>query len=227
MRERPGSAATNIVLGGLVDSQRTSVDSRKRTQATRKAAQALPYAATLGALHYRRSEQTWSEAGEPQAVVRIVADTARNLRLDIDVAPSHRLFAAPDAENPLDNEPAGINGDGVQLYVQARGRSSGWLLVPLPGSEDVTVHPIAGWSSDLAIVARWREIPSGWSLSAEIELPPGSTDVDLDVIVNEIAPGRARRRGQLVLSGADGEFIYLRGDRHDRERLLHFTLPDA
>jgi hypothetical protein len=116
----------------------------------------------------------------------------------------------------------------VQLYVQAGERAGGWLLVPALGSHDVVVHRIDGWSADdLTVAAEWREIPSGWSLSARVELPLGSTNVDLDVIVNEIAPGRARRRGQLVLSGADGEFIYLRGDRHDRGRLLHFTLPDA
>ncbi len=36
-----------------------------------------------------------------------------------------------------------------------------------------------------------------------------------DLIVNERPPERERRRGQLVLSGARGEFVYLRGDRHD------------
>jgi hypothetical protein len=227
MREGPGSAAAvNIVLGGLVDSQRGSGDSRERTPVAR-AAHAVPYSATLGEPHYRRSEQSWTEAGEPRAVVRIAADGRHTLHVDVDVAPSHRLFAAPDAENPLDNEPAGINGDGVQLYAEAGGRSGAWLLVPVLGSHDVTVRQITGWSDELTVTARWGEIPSGWSLSAQLELPPGSTEVALDLIVNEIAPGRDRRRGQLVLSGADGEFIYLRGDRHDRGRLLHFTIPDA
>jgi hypothetical protein len=44
------------------------------------------------------------------------------------------------------------------------------------------------------------------------------------VLVNESAPGRDRRRGQLVLSGARGEFVYLRADRHERERLLRFAV---
>jgi hypothetical protein len=48
--------------------------------------------------------------------------------------------------------------------------------------------------------------------------------IELDVIVNETAPGRDRRRGQLVLSGAHGEFAYLAGDRHDPARLLRFVL---
>jgi hypothetical protein len=32
-------------------------------------------------------------------------------------------------------------------------------------------------------------------------------------MVNEISRDRERRRGQLVLSGGSGEFIYLQGDR--------------
>jgi hypothetical protein len=226
-REGPGSAPpVNILLGGLVDSQRRRDDTREE-KAVVRAPHALPFTATLGEQHYRRSEQSWIEAGRPGAVVRIVTHAERTLRIDVEVTPSHSLFAAPHAENRLDNEPAGINGDGMQLYVSAGSRSGAWLLVPVSGSHTVTVHPVAGSSNDLPITANWRAIPSGWSLSAQVELPPGSTDVALDVIVNEIAPGRARRRGQLVLSGANGEFIYLRGDRHDRERLLHFTITNA
>jgi len=41
-----------------------------------------------------------------------------------------------------------------------------------------------------------------------------------DLIVNETTPQRERRRGQIVLSGARGEFVYLQGDRHDPERFL-------
>jgi hypothetical protein len=39
-------------------------------------------------------------------------------------------------------------------------------------------------------------------------------------VINETTTERARRRGQLVLSGGAGEFVYLRGDRHDPSRLL-------
>jgi len=48
----------------------------------------------------------------------------------------------------------------------------------------------------------------------------------LDLIVNERPVGRERRRGQLVLSGARGEFVYLRGDRHDLERLIPIRFID-
>jgi hypothetical protein len=89
------------------------------------------------------------------------------------------------------------------------------------------VHQIEGWASELTVVAHWSETRAGWALSARVDLPPGASELVLDVIVNEIVPGRARRRGQLVLSGAEGEFVYLRGDRHDPGRLLRFTIADA
>jgi hypothetical protein len=46
-------------------------------------------------------------------------------------------------------------------------------------------------------------------------------------VVNEMPRGRSRRRGQLVLSGARGEFVYLRGDRHDRWRLVPLRIRDV
>jgi hypothetical protein len=37
---------------------------------------------------------------------------------------------------------------------------------------------------------------------------------------------RERRRGQLVLSGGANEFVYLRGDRQDLDKLLAVTITD-
>jgi hypothetical protein len=36
-----------------------------------------------------------------------------------------------------------------------------------------------------------------------------------------------RRRGQLVMSGAHGEFVYLRGDRHEADRLIPLRISDG
>jgi hypothetical protein len=133
-----------------------------------------------------------------------------------------------DAENPLDNEPAAINGDGMQLYVVAGERKGGWLLVPRDESSDVGILPIEGWEKGLSVSATWKPTESGYAIVAEVALPSGITDVALDMIVNETAPERERRRGQLVLSGARGEFVYLRGDRHDDvARLLRFNTTNA
>jgi hypothetical protein len=47
------------------------------------------------------------------------------------------------------------------------------------------------------------------------------------VIVNETSPDRERRRGQLVLGGSEGQFVYLRGDRHSAEDQLAFVIGDG
>ena len=57
-------------------------------------------------------------------------------------------------------------------------------------------------------------------------LAPGSKFL-LGVVVNDMASGRERRRGQLVLGGADGEFVYLRGDRLPANRHLPFKIADG
>ena len=46
----------------------------------------------------------------------------------------------------------------------------------------------------------------------------------LDVLINDMAADRERRRGQLVLSGARGERVYLRGDRQSVDRYLRVRL---
>jgi hypothetical protein len=129
--------------------------------------------------------------------------------------------------NGLDNEPAAINGDGVQLYAIAGEHRGAWLLLPRADSSEVDQRPIDGWPGDLRVRATWQAVTDGWELLAAVELPGDTREVALDVLVNETAPGRSRRRGQLVLSGAHGEFVYLRGDRHDAARLLRFTLSDG
>jgi len=70
----------------------------------------------------------------------------------------------------------------------------------------------------------WSPTADGWRLRAAIPFamlgPAAPWTVALGVIVNEIPHGRERRRGQLVLGGAEGEWVYLRGDRHDPSRFL-------
>ncbi|HVD59629.1 MAG TPA: heparinase II/III family protein, partial [Gemmatimonadaceae bacterium] len=188
---------------------------------------ALPATFILDERNYRRSEESWSEAGRPTASVMIATTQRDTLTINIDVSNVHRCFVPIDAENPLDNEPAAINGAGVQLYVVASGQKGGWLLVPVAESHDVGVRGIEGWNNGLTVSARWQPTASGYALVAEIALPPEPSEVKLDVMINETTPERERRRGQLVLSGARKEFVYLRGDRHDSERLLRFTIANA
>jgi hypothetical protein len=188
---------------------------------------ALPTTFVLGEENYRRSEESWSEAGRPTATVTVATTRPDTLAVTVDVSHVHRCFVPVDAENPLDNEPAAINGDGVQLYVVAGERKGGWLLVPDAASRDVGVRAIEGWDKGLSVSATWEPTESGYALVAEVAFEAGATEAALDVIVNETAPGRERRRGQLVLSGGRGEFVYLRGDRQDLARLLRFNIANA
>jgi hypothetical protein len=66
-------------------------------------------------------------------------------------------------------------------------------------------------------------VGAGYELDFELSPIPNA----IDVIVNEMPAGRERRRGQLVLSGSHGDFVYLRGDRQDADRLITLRVDDA
>ncbi|HKG96082.1 MAG TPA: heparinase II/III family protein [Gemmatimonadaceae bacterium] len=186
----------------------------------------------LGEPHYRRSEQSWAEAGSPTAEVALAACDGQ-LRVRVHVRKAEPTFAARRESNELDNEHPDTNSDGVQLYVSLSRGSVGdggaWLLVPEPGGDRVRSSPIGGGGA-VPMRARWAPALDGYVIECAVNLPAstgGETRGALEVIVNEIAPGRERRRGQLVLSGAAGEWTYLRGDRHDPERSLPFVIGNG
>jgi hypothetical protein len=101
------------------------------------------------------------------------------------------------------------------------------MLVPEVGSDIVRARMIEGWDTSPSpfLVAKWSRRGDGYAM--RITLSSGELPSDLDVIVNEQPRRRARRRGQLVLSGARGEFVYLRGDRHEADRLVPLRSSDA
>ncbi|MEO6528436.1 MAG: heparinase II/III family protein [Gemmatimonadaceae bacterium] len=223
--DRP--TARTIALGGIVAPvAREVVSSAEGRQAPSVDAHRLPARFSLGAEHYRRSEDEWAEAGGPEGTVAIARERGEIIVV-VDVPRSDRNFVAIDAQNPYDNEPAVINGDGVQLYVSVAQRRGGWLLVPTAASNDVGVKAVEGWSGEFRIHATWEASAHGYVLTARIGIPESVTAIALDVLVNETPRTRVRRRGQLVLSGARGEFVYLRGDRHDIDRLVPFSLEPA
>lgn len=226
-RENAGRT-DNVVLTGFV-TRKTPASSAAAIQPDDPIASPITLPATfmLAEANYRRSEQDWHDAGKPRASVTVASHRRGELDVCVRVAPSHCLFVPIAAANPLDNEPAAINGDGLQLYVRAGVRRSGWLLVPRADSCEVDHRPVEDWDGDLTVRATWQSIEGGWELLATIGIPDGVREIALDVLVNETSPGRTRRRGQLVLSGAAGEFVYLRGDRHDAARLVRFALPDG
>lgn len=235
-----GGARSSIDLGGArslvvhppaASSRRPMVVRRRRASGwladmTDSARRAL-LVVDLGARHYRRSESSWVEAGRPQATVAIGADE-RRLLLFVTVKAGDVRFAPRDAANPLDNEQADTMAAGLQLYVRSPHGGGAWMLVPEPGGSTVRVREIAGWGGLAGPRGEWRPWGQGWEARVELELPGLASqqeyDVDVDLLINETVSGRERRRGQLVASGADGEFVYLRGDRHDPRRLLPLVL---
>ena len=177
--------------------------------------------------HYRRSEQSWKEAGRPSATVAL-SWSGSALRIVVTVYESELTFAPAGAVNPYDNESMDINGDGVQVYLRTDAGQSGWLLVPERESTRVRVRSIDGWTASQPITAKWKPVADGYEVHVELPLTVTSSPlIDVDVVINEKPVGRERRRGQLVMSGASGEFVYLRGDRHDVRRLIPFQLVDG
>lgn len=182
----------------------------------------MGFRATLGEASYVRSEESWQEAGRPTATVA-VAWSPPVLVVEVDVQKEGPLcFVAAGSVNPYDNEPAEVNGDGLQLYLIAGARAGGWLIVPEPGG-GARVRSVDGWNGLATPDVRWRATAAGYTVRTQVVLSPEEDTVGLDVIVNETVPGRHRRRGQLVMSGGGG-FVYLRGDRHDSGRLVPFVL---
>jgi hypothetical protein len=174
----------------------------------------------LGAEHYRRSEETWTAAGCPTAEVSFRA-RGSTLSITVGIPRSDVTFAPRNADNPLDNESADVNGDGIQLYTRVSGKVAAWMLVPELGGDHVRVRGITG--TDLRStppVATWQRVGDGYRVTIDL----GARELSaIDLIVNEMPRGRLRRRGQLVLSGGNGEFVYLRGDRQDDDRLVRIA----
>lgn len=189
-----------------------------------------PFTLELGARHYRRSEQPWARAGAPEASLRVAA-AAAFVDIEIAVRKSDPCFAPPRDANPLDNEDPDINSDGVQLYLEVPGANAtgSWILVP-EAEPAVRITPREMRGAVPPLAATWRLTPDGYQVRCRF--PRGAQGVGLDrhfrlnVVINEISRQRERRRGQLVATGADGEWVYLRGDREDPRRMLSFEIRD-
>ena len=197
-----------------------------------------PLRVELGAAHYRRTEESWEEAGRPSAEVTIALGPDA-LVIQADVRAPALRFVPAGAVNQLDNEHPDINGHGAQLYLRrydangTAGPVAAWLAVPEERSERVRLTPIAGSAAGLEVRATWAPVRDGYRMRFAVPrhlLDAGAggrgVRVDLDLLLNETTPERERRRGQLALSGGGGEYLYLRGDRHPPERLLHLRFLD-
>jgi hypothetical protein len=176
---------------------------------------------TLGKLRYHRSEQDWAEAGSPTAEVHIVNERGR-LHISADVH-ADRSFVPPETVNRLDNEQADINGAGIQLYVRSGYQSGGYVIVPVANSSKLSMRPIDGWGSAIAVEGSWREIPDGYHV--DLYVSPPDAELSFAFAINEKPHGRERRRGQFVVPSSDStEWIYLRGDRMPSRDMINIRL---
>jgi hypothetical protein len=201
----------------------------ERTQPPRIRTGHAPITFELGEHAYRRSEESWRDAGSPRAVVAFSA-TRDYLVVEVAVEKPELVLRAADADDPaLDNEHPDIHSDGVQLYVVAQGweRPGAWLAVPESPEPRVRTRVVDGARSDIPLTAGWARTASGYAMRFEIPLTALGTEptvpIAVDLIVNEMGTGRVRRRGQLVLSGGGG-WIYLQGDRQSPARFLPIVI---
>ena len=207
-----------------------------------------PLAFSLREPHYRQTEQTWSEAGKPSADITIgLAGDVLEIAI---TAITGEIVVPPEGEvNVLDNERQDVNADGIELFIGAGTHlpwSASWLIVPASKAatpaESGRPRITATTTGSPALGANWSRIQSDRMFEAHarmfegyvmtLRLPLHSIPVQedgtfaMELIVNERPADRARRRGQLVLSGGGG-FAYLRGDRADSADALTFRLPAA
>ena len=187
----------------------------------------LPFSRDLGEDDYRMSEHSWVEAGEPRARVEISVD-ASQLDILVTVRKAPLCFRAANAPDPgLDNEQPDINSDGVQLHLWSQGwrEPSAWLAIPETDFSSTRIRRVAGDAGTPEISVHSRQLPDGYEMRFLVPRRTLSSPIALDVLVNDMSSDRQRRRGQLVLSGARGERVYLRGDRQSLDRFLRFELP--
>ena len=225
VRVTEGKSLTESILGGCVSSEvftsRPAGHAPSDRAVPRHVSAGAVWFVTLAGDHYRTTEESWLEAGQPTATFNLEprGDTVRvTIRARLD-RPPH--FAAACDENPLDNEPADINSDGVQLHwewVEAPGRTS---VLAVPDGSVVRTTMTEGAAADWSV--SWHPTDDGFEIEFVLARPPRCSTLELDCCVNEMPAGRERRRGQLVLSGQPGDRAYLRGPRQPADRALHFV----
>ena len=196
-----------------------------------------PLSFELGEPEYRRSEPSWLEAGKPAAIVTMAVD-GDDLVIITSVKKRDVHFAAAAALNPLDNEHPDTNSDGIQLHVTVlpTSRSAApiemnWLMVPEGDASAARVTARVVGGAEPAMRTAWSQTAGGytvrWSATlGDLGIRPG-VPFRLGLIVNDMAADRERRRGQLVLGGAPGGFVFLRGDRMAADEQLDFVIADG
>jgi hypothetical protein len=179
----------------------------------------LPPAAilALGAEHHRRSELEYGSTGEFRAKVAVFV-SGTDVCYAAEVVKSQLCVRRPEDPDPgLDNEVPDIHSDGLQCYL-GLAKWCGFLLLPDLDSPTMRGAVVAGTAGELSkLESEWTRTDEGYRALVRVdvgrELQPGER-FPVNLVVNEMYPGRTRRAGQLALAGG-GTWVYLRGDRED------------
>ena len=204
-----------VRLGGLRELPEEDARAHVPPEAPIAPEVALPPLALDRADQFRRAEEPWpgKEAFSALADVRAEDD---DLLIAVDVVCPEPNFRPAGADPEWENENPDIHSDGVQVYVETAG-FFGWLVVPDAAAHGrLRVWAVPGTDAEREMVngGSWEPTPEGYRVRFRITLPELPKDhVGFDVYVNRLAPGRTRRSGQLVWSGARGQRLYLAGDR--------------
>ncbi len=214
VRRKPVTEARARTAGPVIECPRVP----QLPNATAWEAQLSPAAIlVLGAEHYRRSELEYGSAGEFRARVAVFV-SGTDVCFAAEVVKRHLCVRRPEEPDPgLDNEVADIHSDGLQCYL-GLDDWCGYLLLPDLDSATMRGAVVAGTAGDLArLESEWAKTDEGYRALIRVnvgrELQPGER-FPVNLVVNEMYPGRARRAGQLALAGG-GAWVYLRGDRED------------
>lgn len=173
----------------------------------------------LGERDYRTTEETWLQAGRPTATVQLVSQGTA-IHVEVRAAIGREPNFAPAIHvNPLDNELADVNSDGVQLHWRSALTGAWNSVIAVPSDGHVRLTAADGALDGVTAIAH-TEV-GGFTVRFTVPWPQPAPPFAFDVIVNDCPASRERRRGQLVLSGAHGESAYLRGARQSPERAFH------
>ncbi len=179
----------------------------------------------LGLDDYRTTEETWKEAGCPTAIVQLLSD-GQALRVHASVTLNRRPHFTPAIDvNPLDNELADVNSDGVQLHWRSAVTGAWNSVIAVLDGDRVRLTAAEGALDGVTAIGTTEK--TGFLMAFTVPWPDPTRPFVFDVIVNDCPPTRERRRGQLVFSGAHWESAYLRGARQSPDRAVHVVFDPA
>jgi hypothetical protein len=177
---------------------------------------------------YFRSEEPYTGPGDFSARA-LVNWNEDGLFLAVSVTKPELMFRAPDAPPlRLDNEADDIHSDGIQVYYAlGDGADVGFLIRPAPDGA-LLWRPLTSGAAGLSVSGAYHLTQRGYRITAALpceglRAPDHPRHLSFDLCINEMREGRVRRAGQLIWSGGPG-WVYLRGDRHDRERFGRLDL---